>query len=169
MVVLPLVTYLSNGWMIGWASAPYNRAWAQAFPKRAAIMAATGPAANLAILLIAFVAMKAGLAADIFTQPFHSDMSKVVISRTAGWAYLAARFLSIAFTLNLILFAFNLIPLPPLDGSAMIKFFLPDSLALGYDRLISHPAAALAGLAVAWFVFPKFGGSLLRFGINMLY
>jgi len=36
--------------------------------------------------------------------------------------------------LNLLLLAFNLIPIPPLDGSHVIKHLLPPSLALQYER-----------------------------------
>src|SRR5258708_32731709 len=36
MLVLPIVSYLTAGWMIGWASAPYNPAWAAQYPRRAA-------------------------------------------------------------------------------------------------------------------------------------
>ena len=47
MIVLPIISYILNGWMIGWASAPYDRAWAQRHPKREIMMAMAGPAANL--------------------------------------------------------------------------------------------------------------------------
>ena len=36
--------------------------------------------------------------------------------------------------LNLLLLAFNLIPIPPLDGSHVIKHLLPPSLAAQYER-----------------------------------
>ena len=39
MLLLPIISYLASGWMIGWASAPYNAGWAAKFPRRAAVMA----------------------------------------------------------------------------------------------------------------------------------
>ena len=36
---------------------------------------------------------------------------------------------------NLLLFAFNLLPIPPLDGSQVVKHFLPPALALQYQRV----------------------------------
>ena len=35
-IVVPLLSFLLGGWMIGWASTPYNRNWAEQAPKRAA-------------------------------------------------------------------------------------------------------------------------------------
>ena len=34
-VVVPIVVYLMSGWMMGWASAPYDPHWAERHPKRA--------------------------------------------------------------------------------------------------------------------------------------
>jgi len=167
-VIVPLITYFSNGWMIGWASAPYSRAWAAAFPRRAAIMAAAGPAANLAIFLAAFVALKIGLQAGFFAPGSLRGIDHIVAgSGEAG--YIAGRILSIAFFLNLMLFFFNLIPLPPLDGSAIVKLFLPVSATASYDRFLATPAAALGGLLIAWWVFPHFTPTLFRGAVGLLY
>src|SRR5262245_6365596 len=62
MLVVPLLTALSQGWALGWASTPYDPRWAARYPKRAAVMAAAGPAGNLLIAVIAFVLIKIGLA-----------------------------------------------------------------------------------------------------------
>src|SRR6201984_440771 len=52
MLLLPIISYVASGWMIGWASAPYNAAWAAQYPRRAAVMALAGPAANFFILFL---------------------------------------------------------------------------------------------------------------------
>ena len=55
MVVVPILSYLLGGWMIGWASAPFDPHWAIANPKRSALMSLAGPAAwapNLLFTLI---------------------------------------------------------------------------------------------------------------------
>ena len=44
MVVLPLLTSLTQGWAVGWASCPYDPIWARRYPGRSAVMAAAGPA-----------------------------------------------------------------------------------------------------------------------------
>ena len=60
MLVLPLLTAMTQGWAIGWASAPYDPYWAARYPKRAALMAAAGPIGNLVLAAIAFVAAEGG-------------------------------------------------------------------------------------------------------------
>src|SRR4026207_1369115 len=50
----PVPTALTQGWAIGWASTPYDTRWATRYPKRAALMAAAGPAGNLSIAFVAF-------------------------------------------------------------------------------------------------------------------
>ena len=49
MLVVPLVTAFTLGWSVGWASTPYDPMWAARHPRRAAAMAAAGPAGNLLI------------------------------------------------------------------------------------------------------------------------
>jgi hypothetical protein len=44
MLVVPILTVFTNGWALGWASTPYDPYWAARHPRRAATMAAAGPA-----------------------------------------------------------------------------------------------------------------------------
>ena len=60
MVLVPLITFATNHWMMGWASAPYDPFWAHRYPKRAALMAAAGPAANLLLVVISGLAIRGG-------------------------------------------------------------------------------------------------------------
>ena len=59
-VVLPLLMlFASNGTMcFGFAHAPYDPLWAHRHPKRAALMSAAGPIANILLALIAFAVLK---------------------------------------------------------------------------------------------------------------
>src|SRR3954470_3695906 len=58
MLVLPLLTAVATGWPFGYASAPYDPRWAQRHPRRAALMALAGPAANLSLVLAAAVLLR---------------------------------------------------------------------------------------------------------------
>src|SRR5512141_1812665 len=69
MLVVPLLTALTQGWAIGWASTPYNPAWAAAYPRRAALMAASGPLGNLLVAGTALVALRVGLSIGSFAPP----------------------------------------------------------------------------------------------------
>src|SRR3954451_3725707 len=66
MLVLPLITSFTQGWAIGWASAPYDPHWAARYPKRAAVMAAAGPVGNFLIAAVSFAVLRIGLEAGWF-------------------------------------------------------------------------------------------------------
>jgi len=90
---------------------PYNftnQKWGEA------IVAAAGPAANLLIAIIF-----------------------AMLIRSADILNLSQAFIQLAYsivTLNLFLAIFNLVPIPPLDGSKILPKFLPFSLAMKYDN-----------------------------------
>src|SRR5678816_411467 len=50
-VLIPILTFAYSGWMMGWASAPYDPEWGRANPKRLAAMSIAGPAANLLLAM----------------------------------------------------------------------------------------------------------------------
>ena len=58
MVFVPVLSYLWAGWMIGWASAPYDPDWAERHPRRAGWMALAGPAANFVLAGLAVLAIR---------------------------------------------------------------------------------------------------------------
>ena len=61
-------------------------------------------------------------------------LGRVIPSLTTSGAILQAMLLY-GILINLGLAAFNLIPIPPLDGSHVFKYILPPAWALGYQRL----------------------------------
>jgi Zn-dependent protease len=72
----------------------------------------------------------------------------------------AGEILSIFLTLNVLLCAFNLIPLPPLDGGTVIGLFIPASATLKLRELSHTPMFQIAGLLIAWRIFPVIVGPL---------
>ena len=173
MLVIPLVTSLTQGWTMGWAAAPYDPTWAHRYPRRAAWMAAAGPAGNLALAAVAFLLLRAGLAYGAFTMPGTASFGHLTdvgpgIARPEWWSA-GATLLSVALVLNSMLFAFNLLPVPPLDGSVVITLPLPEDAARRFRALTSSPSAGLIGILVAWKVFPHLAGPLFRFVVRLLY
>jgi Zn-dependent protease len=168
MLVVPLITALSQGWAIGWASTPYNPRWAAMYPRRAALMGAAGPMGNLAIALAAFLLLKAGLAAGFFTPPELINFERLV-SAAPGAPSMLASILSILLVLNVLLAAFNLVPLPPLDGASVIGLFLTPERARRMQQLSSTPVFQLAGLLIAWRVFPFVVGPLFSFLVKLVH
>lgn len=153
MLVVPLLTALTQGWAIGWASTPYDPRWAAAYPKREALMAAAGPAGNLLLALVALVILRAGLAAGWFTAPASLNFESLVAGPQGAPSF-AGVLLSILLMLNVLLAAFNLIPLPPLDGASIVGIALPAHFSRRMRELSGSPMFQLAGLVVAWRIFP---------------
>ncbi|HEX8310367.1 MAG TPA: site-2 protease family protein [Chthoniobacteraceae bacterium] len=169
MVAVPILSYIIGGWMIGWASAPYDPQWALRHPRRAAWMALAGPAANLIFVILAGIALRAGLQAGFFDLPSSLGFTEMVAGSGGKFAEGAATFLSILFSLNLLLFTFNLLPLPPLDGASIPLLFMPERLAGKYQEFIWQPAFNLIGLVVAWNVFGSIFGPVQLFAMRLLY
>ncbi len=173
MLLVPALTALAQGWCIGWASTPYDPAWANRYPRRAAWMAAAGPAANLAIALGVLVLLRIGLGIEVFGAPEQVSFSKLVVG-DAPLSDAIGRMLSILLVLNVILFAFNLIPFPPLDGAAAIGLLVPEELALRLRTALSRPGFSIFGLVIAWWLFadlvrPLFGLILKLVHPDVLY
>lgn len=168
MLAVPLLTALTQGWAIGWASTPYDTRWAARYPKRAALMAAAGPAGNLSIAFVAFVLIRIGLASGWFVPP-DSVAFEHLVSAPGDSRTFAGEILSIFLTLNVLLCAFNLIPLPPLDGASVIGLFIPESAALKMRELSHTPMFQMAGLLVAWRIFPAIVGPLFDAVVRALY
>lgn len=159
MLVVPLLTALTQGWAIGWASTPYDTRWAVRYPKRAALMSAAGPAGNLMIAFAAFVLIKVGLAGGWFLPPDSVTLEHLVTGADSGRTFVG-ELLSILLTLNVLLCAFNLIPLPPLDGASVLGLFVPETTAIRLRELSHTPMFQLIGILIAWRIFPSIVGPL---------
>src|SRR5437016_2887234 len=78
MVLFPILTYIVGGWMMGWASAPYDPTWAQRHPRRAAWMSVAGPGANLALTILAGLLIHLGILIGVFTHPESANFTHIV-------------------------------------------------------------------------------------------
>jgi Zn-dependent protease len=76
---------------------------------------------------------------------------------------------AIMFLLNLILFVFNLIPLPPLDGSAIWPLVLSPGALARYLEFRNQPSFVLLGIIVAASVFPRIFGPVWEFALRLLF
>ena len=109
-VILPLLLILMNaGFVIGWAKpVPYNPANLRNEKKGTFLVAIAGILANL--VLVIFFGLLIRFAPSLLGIPLSSSFYKIT---------------SIIVILNLVLVLFNLIPIPPLDGSKILFSFLP--------------------------------------------
>lgn len=118
-IVLPAVLILSGVSPIGWAKPVPIDLYRTRNPRRAIwIIGIAGPAMNLVLALVGALILR-----GLFRLPYSVPLDWTV-------QILATFTLS-----NLMLMVFNLVPIPPLDGSRVVTALLPPRLAWQYLRL----------------------------------
>jgi Zn-dependent protease len=168
-VVMPILSFLLSGWMMGWASAPYNPRWALQYPRRAALMSLAGPVSNLLLVVCAAAFIRLGIVVGIFAPPESITFMHLTEAVDGGpWLHVATM-LSVFFSLNLLLFAFNLLPVPPLDGSGVLPLLMSERVGQKYMNAMHRSGFALFGLILAWQVFGYVYAPLHHAAINLLY
>lgn len=78
------------------------------------------------------------------------------VSSAEGTLGIVQAMMFVGLRLNLVLIAFNLIPIPPLDGSHVVKYLLPPAWSLRYEQIGRY------GLVVLILLL-GFGGGFLTF------
>ncbi|HTV25730.1 MAG TPA: site-2 protease family protein [Polyangiaceae bacterium] len=171
MVLIPIMSFFQTGWMMGWASVPFDPSWGKRHPRRQALMSLAGPAANFALALIGIIALKVLLAAQVFELPYQFTFTQLV--RQAGEPQPGsllnglAMALSVLVNLNVLLGCFNLIPIPPLDGAGVFEGLFPKTLGTLFDRMREIPILQFVGLLVAWNIFPAV--TVLSFALYLVH
>lgn len=107
-----------------------------------AVIAAAGPAANLALGIISALGWLA--------------------VRDTGVAFLGEA-LAMSAGLNLLLMFLNLVPIPPLDGSKVLRAFLPVKLGQKFDDFAPYGSIVFLALIFLPGVSTVFMGTLYRF------
>lgn len=155
-VIVPLLLSLTGSFMMGWAKpvpvhvGRLRQPWND-HPK----VAAAGPASNLLLALVSAVLL--GATANIAAR---------LPAGHAGGA--PAEFLLLVWQtgiiVNVVLAVFNLIPLPPLDGSWILTRFLPPHLRGGYENLRNYGMLVVVGFLLVMHYTPA--GDLLQVGMT---
>lgn len=173
MIVVPILTTITQGWPIGWASAPYDVEWAAHHPRHAAWMAAAGPASNLLLAASALLLIHLGLTLGAFAPPDTISFQSLVVpagpADPATFVDFAAQMLSTLLALNSLLFAFNLLPLPPLDGASVITLLLPADAARAWRGFANSPMLGFVGIFAAWKLFPVLLSPMFAALVALLY
>jgi Zn-dependent protease len=146
-VILPALLILSHAPPFGFAKpVPVNPRRMRHPRNHGLIVSLAGPATNIVIALISAAWVRFAI----------SDTDLFAVAH--GYpAPLLAQFAVDLGLLNVVLAAFNLIPLPPLDGSAVIERLLPASMWNSYLRLRQYSMGVLFAIV---FLFPSVLGGL---------
>ena len=156
-LMVPVLSYLLMGWVMGWASTPYDPDWARRHPRRAGLMSLAGPASNFALAAGALLVLKLLLARGVFLPPVSVAFHRLVAMPDGAPAVLTplAYALSLTLVLNVLLGCFNLLPMPPLDGGGVLEGFLPERAADRYRALAHAPGTRMLGMLAMWVLFSK--------------
>ena len=170
MVIFPLLTYATGGWMMGWASAPFDPHWSERYPRRAAWMSLAGPAANFSLAILAGILIHVGIGTGFFRHPEVASFTHVVDPVATGVAAGAATFVSLLFSLNVLLGTFNLMPVPPLDGFGALGLFVSEEIACRIQHFgRSLGVLSMIGLLLVWQVFGGIFQPVFSFALRALY
>lgn len=168
-VLVPLFSFFISGFMIGWASAPFDLNWAKSNPKKFALMSLAGPGANLLIVIAVLFITNAGYFFDILLPPDTITFSHITDANFTGPLGNLGKLLSILFSLNIILFVFNLLPLPVLDGGSIPLFFIDESNSEKYLDRITDSRLVFPAIFIAWYIFGFVHEPVRNIFINLLY
>ena len=147
-IILPAILLLTRApFLFGYAKpVPVNFSRLRK-PRRDMVwVAAAGPGINLVMAYLAALLMYATVVMPDAVRP---------------WAF---ENLNNALVLNVVLAVFNMLPIPPLDGSRVVYGLLPPALAVPYARLERYGMA----LVVALIVVPPLMGTLIGLNLDVL-
>lgn len=159
-IIFPLIAITTGGWMFGWAKpVPFNPMNLRDRKMGEIMIALAGPVSNILLAVLCIILYKIFFGGSLLTSGFAGGLNQPI-----------AMMLQIGIYLNIILAVFNLIPVPPLDGSHVLRNLLPDSLAdlyaqvpvwagfiaifllvrMGVTSALISPLVNLAQMILAW-------------------
>jgi Zn-dependent protease len=147
-LLFPLLAMATRLPVIGWARpVPVDLRYLRNGRRDYLVIAAAGPASNLVLAIVSAVALRVAVFGPQRVAAL--DLSSPV-----------ALLLTTALEINLLLAIFNMIPVPPLDGSSVLAGVVPEWVAARLDRLRPYGFLVLYALmftgALSYLVGPPF-------------
>jgi Zn-dependent protease len=155
-VLLPIIALLTHFPVIGWAKpTPVDTRHFKHYVRDDVLTSVAGPVSNFmiatgSVLLLAVISLTSAQGNMIVR-----NMAAGYISDTSSLLMPMTLLLYEAMQINVLLGVFNLIPVPPLDGSHVLRHFLPDSIRHVYDSV------GMFGLIILLFWGGRFLGMLM--------
>jgi Zn-dependent protease len=123
-IILPTLTFFTSGFIFGGAKpVPVNPRNYRNYKRGDVVVSLAGVVTNLILALILMLMI---IALGLFGRG---------VPAAANTASLFQQMLGLGVWINILLAGFNLLPIPPLDGSHVFKYVLPPAWALSYERL----------------------------------
>jgi Zn-dependent protease len=131
-IIVPLVLAFTGGMMFGWAKPVPVRVGKLNDPRNDhPKVAFAGPLANLLLALISAI----GLGVVVGLGSHHEATAVAMMTRPQSVPAFLILLFQTGIMLNLLLALFNLMPVPPLDGSWILSRFLPVGARIHYENL----------------------------------
>jgi Zn-dependent protease len=151
-ILLPALAVISHVPLLGWAKpTPVDTRNFKNPVLDDVLTAVIGPISNFVVAIGCFIVLvviaKTSMQGLIIVQ----SLAQRRLVETSSSLMPTALLFHEALKINVLLGIFNLIPLPPLDGSHVIRHFLPDGIRRAFD---------MAGIALLW-ILVLFGGNFL--------
>ena len=140
-IVMPALGLFFGGALIGWAKpCPVTLRNFKKVKRDDILTTLAGPASNLAMALVALILLvifkhTPGLGTESVFSAMGLAKGLPIDTTELPRLFPIALLLYYGVVTNVLLFVFNLIPVPPLDGSRIIRYFLPYNIEQAYDRL----------------------------------
>jgi len=157
-IILPALGAISGLPVIGWAKpVPVNPARMRHPRRDIVFVSLAGPLTNFVLMAIAAVVARAELrgSGSILGGAIDTSSSSLLLEITFFFA-----------VVNLLLGIFNLLPIPPLDGSALVERLLPREWLPGWYRFRPY---GLLVLFLLVFTIPGFVSSIVSPFYDALY
>jgi len=131
-ILLPVIMWFSTGMMFGGAKpvpVSYHRLRQPA--RDMMLVALAGPFSNILLAILFLLLWK------VLYYQLGMDLTSIAVQVMEASTYW-----------NILLAAFNLVPIPPLDGSRVMSYLLPDSVRPGYVALERFGMLIILGLMI---------------------
>jgi Zn-dependent protease len=123
-IIFPLAAILTGLPIIGWAKpVPVNTFNLRDYRRDYLFIALAGPASNFALAVLSAILLQVLRSGAAFTPG------------AGGPGALVQTVAILSMNINLLLALFNLVPVPPLDGSSVLAGILPENMARALDSL----------------------------------
>ncbi len=140
-IIVPLILLVSSSVIFGWAKpVPVNFSKLRNPKRDMAFVAAAGPAINIIIAIIS----------ALLLNLFNIKIFEIMLVNTI--------------ILNVTLALFNLIPIPPLDGSKIVTSLLPPKYAIKFYQLEKYGL----GIVIFFIFILPYLGSILGLNLDLI-